>query len=113
VARQFNLSEREIAPGTYSFQIDTPTRSDSVTFTLTRPGTGWPTGAVLTYQISERERGGELALLVGPGVMDGGDGPIGPASITIRWPPDKDKDLVQVDVVVQQRFTTAVNLQFD
>mgnify|MGYP001602017839 CR=1 FL=1 len=111
------IPEQTIPIGSYAHEIDAPARRTAARITLTRPGAGWPIGAVLTYRIFERERGGNLLLLTGTTEMGGpiiGKGGVvnPPLVIGLSWPDDRDKDVIRFEVEVLQAITTAITVEF-
>lgn len=118
MAQRINISRREIPVGSYSHEILAPNRSNAAQFTLTRAPGGWPEGELFTYRFYERERNSDNLNLLTSGTESGGlamgkDGtPNPPFGVTLTWPPDKDRDLIRIELDVVQTFTTALTLEF-
>lgn len=121
MAQKIQLPQLLIPAGNYSHEIDAPARANSARLTMTRPGSPlwWPIGDVFTWRVYERERNGVLQLLCsgtekGSGAditgRDGASNP--PLTLTMRWPVDRDKDHIRIELDVLQAFTTAVTLEF-
>ena len=118
MAQRINLPRQAIPPGFYSHEIIAPTRSSAARVTLTRAPGGWPAGELFTYRAFERERNSGALNLLTSGTESGGpavgkDGTVNPPLvITLRWPVDKDRDLIRFELDVVQTFTTAITVEF-
>lgn len=123
--RSINVPEQIYAPGSYSFEIDTPTRSDRAEVTLTRvripPASGWPDGELFRFRIFERDRGDGTLHQVTEGTMMGGYVPAiperglpenSPCGVGLQWSADRDKDIIRFEVEVLQEFRTAITIEF-
>jgi hypothetical protein len=110
-----NIPSAVIPVGLSAFEIDTPTRANGATLTLTR--FSWPVGPLFTWRVYERERNGVLQLLAS-GDESGGEGfykdgtPGAPLTIGLRWPVDKDKDRIRVEVDALSPFTAGVKVEW-
>lgn len=117
MAQNVSLSERDYAPGSYSVEVDAPSRKNGATVTLTRPGAGWPVGEVFEWRVYEKERNGVLTPLASAvefgGQIIGKGGVINPPlQVTLTWPLDRDKDRIRFEIDVRQTIRTAITLAF-
>jgi len=111
----------DLPVGPFSFEIDSPTRSDAAVVTITRTSAVWPVGPVFSYVISERNRGSQDLNVLTSGTESGTGGPVEdrdgnptnpPFRITLRWAADKDKDIIRFEGEVLQSFNTSITVEF-
>lgn len=97
-------------------EITTPARANGARITLQRAA--WPPGALFTWTLYERERDGQLLKLAsatefgGPAPNRDGTPGDGPLVITLRWPADRDKDRIRVEVNALQAFTSDITAEW-
>jgi hypothetical protein len=120
MAERINRSARVIAVGQYQFDILAPARANGAKITVTREaGAPWPVGDVFTYRIYERDRDASNTRLLaqaterGSGIEETSRGVRNPPLvITLRWPVDRDRDLIRVELDVLQAFRAAFVMEY-
>jgi hypothetical protein len=110
-----------IEPSSFSIEVDTPNRSDTVVFTVTRTSAIWPIGPLFSYTIYERNRGSSQLNLMTSGTEFGTGEPAAdregnitnpPFRRTAKWAPAQDRDVVRIDIEVFQTFNTSMTVEF-
>ena len=118
MATSVTLPYLPVTPGAYAHEILTPGRANGARLTMTRAPAGWPSGALFTLRILERQRNGVLQPLArwaetgGPALGKDGVTVNPPLVTSIQWGADKDRDLVRVELDVVQTFSTAITVEF-